>query len=220
MKRRQLNHVHRIDHMVRSGQPSDRSMTSLLASPVTAPQWPHTTAQLVRRANTTRVGNITAPIGISLHQFTELVVDRIDAEATDLHRCTTILTKQVQQTLGNADQFAAIKSLVTDPTRIATADGRTAAELCGESWNPIRLLSSDRACAAIDGARRFGGATVIALAALRTADCDRPWWGTEQWEQRVDAWSSTVRFAPKLKRAVRRTPELIDEDLLAEIIAG
>jgi hypothetical protein len=176
--------------------------------------------QVMQQANTTKLDDIAAPVGISLHQFTELVIDRVDTELIDLHRFTTILTKQVRQALGEADRFSSIRSLVTDPQRIATHDGRTASELCGENWTQVQSASDDRARAAIDGANRFGGETVMLLAELRTAESTRPWWGTREWEQRVDAWSNTVRFAPKLKREVRQAPELLADDLLLEIIGG
>lgn len=195
-------------------------MTYLLASPAAPSQSRQTTAQLMQQASMTNLDSIAAPVGISLHQFTELVIDRVDAELIDLHRFTTILTKQVRQTLDDADRFGSIRSLVTDPQRIATPDGRTAGELCGENWTQIRLASDDRARAAIDGANQFGDNTVMLLAELRTAECDRPWWGTVEWERRVDTWSSTIRFAPKLKREVRYAPETLADDLLLEIIGG
>jgi hypothetical protein len=195
-------------------------MTYLFASPAAPTRWRQTTAQLMQQANTTKLNGTAAPAGIALHQFTELIIDRVDAELTDLHRFTTILTKQVRQALGDADRFSSIQSLVTDPERIATHDGRTASELCGENWTHIQSASDARARAAIDGAHRFGDDTVMLLAELRTAESERPWWGTNEWDQRVDDWSGTVRFAHKLKRQVRLAPELIADDLLFEIIGG
>jgi hypothetical protein len=195
-------------------------MPQLLASPVAPTPLRQTTAQLVRQLGATKVSDIAAPVGVSLHHFTDLLTDRIDLAPTDLHRLTTVLTKQLRRPLNSPDRFESIRSLVIDPDRIATPDGRTAAELCGESWKQVRVVANDRACAAIDGANRFGEATVIRLAVLRTADTQLAWWGTPQWEQRVDVWSSTVRFAPRLKRAVRQTPELIDDELLNKILRG
>ena len=79
-------------------------------------------------------------------------------------------------------------------------------------------MANEPSRAALDGAYRFGEATVMRLAVLRTAESPLPWWGTPAWEQRVGAWSSTVRFAPRLKRSVRQSPELIDDDLLRRIL--
>lgn len=139
-------------------------MTYLFASPAAPTHWRQTTAQLMRQASTTKLDNCATPVGIALHQFTELVIDRVDAELTDLHRFTTIMTKQVRQALGEVDRFSSIRSLVTDPERIATPDGRTASELCGENWAQIRSASDVRARAAIDGASQFGDETVMLLA--------------------------------------------------------
>ena len=193
-------------------------MSHLLVSPVASAPLRQTTAQLVRQVNATKISDVAAPVGVSLHHFTDTVADRLDLTLSDLHRITTILTKQIRRTLNGTDKFEAIRSLVIDPDRIATQDGRTAAELCGVHWSHVRIVANDRACAALDGAYRFGEATVIRLAVLRTAETPLPWWGTSEWEQRVGAWSSTVRFAPRLKRAVRQSPELIDEDLLRRIL--
>lgn len=195
-------------------------MTPLLANPVPAAALRPTTAQMVRQLGATKISEVAAPVGVSLHHFTDPVMSRIDLTPTELHRVTTVLTKQLRRPLNRADKFEAIRSLVIDPDRIAAPDGRTAAELCGESWQHVRAVANDRACAAIDGAQRFGEATVIRLAVLRTADAQLAWWGTPQWEQRVDAWSGTIRFAPRLKRSVRQAPELIEDDLLHEIISG
>ncbi len=195
-------------------------MTSLLARSVAPPLWPPTTAQLVIQARTRSSSDVSPVLGTALHQFTDVVIDQIDVETVDLHRFTTILTKQMQQAFRTRHKFVALRSLATDPRRIASPDGRTAADVCGSSWNKVRQVSNDRAVAAIDGAHRFGEATVIQLAVLRTAECEIPWWGSLEWEQRVDAWSKTIHFAPKLKRTVAQTPELVADDLLAELIGG
>jgi len=193
-------------------------MTHALASHTAPATWRPTTAQLVRRADVTKTDDNTAPLGISLHHFTDLVTDRIDLTALDLHRVTTVLTKQVRQALGGPNRFEAVRSLVIDPDRVATPDGRTAAEVCGESWSQIRRITDDRACEAIDGVCTFGEATVIQLAVLRATETRLPWWGTTEWELRVDRWAATLRFASRLKRAVRQTPEMVPDDVLRELI--
>jgi hypothetical protein len=196
-------------------------MSQLLASPVAAPARRRlTTAQTLHQAATPSAGASAAPTGFSLHQFTELLDHHLDLTALELHRTTTILTKQIRQALGGPAKFRSIRALVTDPDRIATVDGQSALELCGFAWHQIRSQAADRADAALDGAEQFGEGTVLLLAALRAAQCHMPWWGTQQWETRVDDWSRTIRFASGLKHTVRCSPELVADDVLHEIITG
>ncbi len=144
----------------------------------------------------------------------------LDVTTIELHRITTILTKQVSRVLGGPAVFESIRSLVTDPNRIAISDGRTAAELCGPDWDQVRSLAIDRADAAVEGANRYGEATVLQLAAFCTAAARLPWWGTQAWEDRVDVWARSIRFAPRLKRAARHAPELVDTTVLRSILGG
>lgn len=196
-------------------------MSQILASPVaTGSPCRLTTAQVLRRATTPAPGTSAAPTGVALHQFTELAELHLDLTPLELHRCTTILTKQIKQALGGPARFDAVRVLVTDPDRIATTDGRSALALCGFSWHQIRSHAADRSVAARDGAERFGERTVLQLAVLRTTVCQMPWWGTPQWETRVDAWSQGIRFAKGLKREVRYSPELVADEVLHEIIGG
>jgi hypothetical protein len=101
-------------------------------------------------------------VGLSLHLFTELVREHLDLADTDLHRATTVLTKQVIDTLARQlttgkDPLEAIQRLITDPARRAHPDGRTAEELCGAAWS-----AACRCCGspppAPSPSRRRGGA--------------------------------------------------------------
>lgn len=195
-------------------------MSQVLASQVAPSPWRLPTAQIVDLTSVPQVTAIAAPIGISLHHFTELVSKHLDLTRIDLHRITTILTKQVGRVLGGPAVFESIRSLVTDPNRIAISDGRTAAELCGPNWDQVRSLAIDRADAAIEGADRYSEATVLQLAAFCTATARLPWWGTQAWDDRVDAWARSIRFAPRLKRAARHAPEQVDAAVLRSILGG
>ncbi len=196
-------------------------MSQVLASPIAAPAPCRlTTAQILHSASTPSAWTSAAPTGVSLHQFTELLEHHLELTELELHRATTILTKQIKQALDGPATFRSIRALVTDPDRIATVDGQTALELCGFAWHQIRSQAADKADAALDGAERFGERTVLQLAVLRTIQCQIPWWGTQQWESRVNAWSRTVRFSSGLKRTVRCSPELVADDVLHEIITG
>jgi hypothetical protein len=194
-------------------------MSQVLASQVAPSPWRLSTTQ-IDLGSLPQVSAIAAPIGISLHHFTELVSRHLDVTTVELHRVTTILTKQVSRVLGGPAVFESIRSLVTDPDRIAISDGRTAAELCGQEWAQVRSLAIDRADAAVEGANRYGEATVLQLAAFCTAAARLPWWGTQAWEDRVDAWARSIRFAPRLKRAARHAPELVDAAVLRSILGG
>jgi len=192
---------------------------SSVATPTGLAAWRPTTAQLVREVSSNRQ-SAAVPAGIAIHHFTDLFDDRTDVPVVDLHRATTVLTKQVEQALAGRRALEQIRLLVTDPHRIATPDGRSASEFCGAHWPQFLQVAGGRAEAAVEGAGRFGQSTVMQLAALRTASATQPWLGTAQWANRVDVWARNTRFHPKLKRTVRTSPELLDDDLLLELIGN
>ena len=82
----------------------------------------------------------------------------------DLHRATTVLTKQVRRLLAGDHRLGAIRDTVTDPDRTAMPDGRTASALCGDAWSAVRSVAEDRSAAAVDGAE----------ASANPPSCDSP----------------------------------------------
>ena len=190
---------------------------SSVATPIGLATWRPTTAQLVREVSSNRQAE-AVPAGIAIHHFTDLFDERTDVSLAELHRATTVLTKQVEQALLGQRALDRIQKLVVDPQRIATPDGRSASEFCGAHWPQFIEVAGGRAEAAVEGADRFGQSTVMQLAALRTASATQAWWGTTEWANRVDAWTRSVWFRPKLKHTVRTSPELLDDDLLLDLI--
>ena len=100
------------------------------------------TAALLRLVDDTDDGLDLVPAGIALHVFTEPLREHRAVPAAELHRATTVLTKQVKRLLTGDDRLAAIEALVTDPGRQATPDGRTAATLCGRAWPAVVEVAS------------------------------------------------------------------------------
>lgn len=160
-------------------------------------------------------------VGLSLHLFTELVRSRLDVADTDLHRSTTVLTKQVIDTLarqlatGN-DPLEAVQRLVTDPARPAHPDGRTAHTLCGEEWSAIRGEAFQRAEMTIRGAADYGVVPMLRLAATRAVTQQAPWWGTPAWRARLDRH---VAASPLEHLTLSAAPELAPDDTLLALVA-
>ena len=173
---------------------------------------PPTTAQVIRRTDASIARPVYAGLGVALHHFTDELRDRIDP--FELHRATSVLTKQVRTLLGGDDPLTAIRQLVTDPRRVAMPDGRRAAEVCGDAWDEIRALADERAAASCDGADEFGREAIVNLAAVRGVGADRPGWGTAAWRDRVDR----APLSPDERTLLHQRPELADDDLLSMVI--
>jgi hypothetical protein len=187
-------------------------MPTLTASPT----WRPTTATILRQLDV-RPRRLVA-LGIALHHVVEPLDAAVELPAVELHRATTVLTKQVLRELDRDDPLAAVHLLLTDPARLATVDGRTARQLCGTAWPIVRDVALDRSTAAIAGADRFGTDAVLQLAALHAARSEAPWWGTRAWDDAVDAWQEAGRISPRLHDALRRTPESVDVGLLGRLL--
>ena len=108
--------------------------------------------------------------GLALHLFTEIAGVEVDLPVTDLDRATTVLTKQLGDTLARQPQRDVLRQvlqLVTDPERESHPDGRTAEELCGDAWPAVRNAAYARAEQSIRGADDYGVVPMLRLAATR-----------------------------------------------------
>lgn len=198
---------------------ADRSdaLTSVRSRPIpraTVSATP-TTAQLIHRTDATIARPLYASLGVALHHFTEMLADAIDP--IELHRATTVLTKQVHDLLDHDDALDAIDRLVTDPARVAMPDGRTAIEFCGERWSDVRAVAHRRARASCEGALEFGLDAIINLAVVRSVGSDEAWWGTPMWAQRVDLVLAGMIEEP-VRSQLLSEPELVEDDVLAIIL--
>ncbi len=176
------------------------------------------TADLLRVVAGGEEGFDLVPVGISLHSFTDPAREHTDLRLATLHSATAVLTKQVGRVLREPHPLAAIHRLVTDPARIALADGRTVATLCGDAWPRIRSIVDDRAAAAVEGAVAFGEPAILRLAATRAALPTCPWWGTRGWAELVERWASDHRSARRSVTALLRSPETADQEILGSIL--
>jgi hypothetical protein len=179
---------------------------------------PTSTADLLRAVARGEEGFDLVPVGISLHSFTDPAREHTDLPLATLHCATAVLTKQVLRVLRDPHPLAAIQRLVTDPARVALADGRTVATLCGDAWPRIRSIADDRAVAAVDGAVAFGEPAILRLAATRAALPTCPWWGTRGWAELVERWASDHRSARRSVTALLRSPETADQEILGSIL--
>ena len=182
-----------------------------------------TTADLLRGLRATLPPDGAADlahVGIALHHFTDLMPAESGASTIELHRATTLLTKQVRSTIGAAADFDLVRGLVTDPDRIATPDGRTATEFCGNGWGFVRDRADERATAGIAGSTTFGDACVLQLAALHASCSDRPWWGTAGWRRVVDSWLHDHHCTASVRTALVQAPESVDSDILGSLLDG
>jgi len=176
------------------------------------------TAQLLRLVDEDEHFNLV-PVGISLHYFTDPARAHCTISITELHRATTVLTKQVKGVLTGNDRLEAIRGLVTDPHRTALPDGTTVRDLCGEAWTAVRSIADQRAAAGVEGAVTFGEAAILRLAATRAAMPQCPWWGTRGWTLLIDNWARRDARAGRRSIApLLLTPEDADEAVLAAIL--
>jgi hypothetical protein len=187
--------------------------------PVTAPP---TTPAVIRSAFDGNDLDDLIAVGLALHLFTEIVRHQVDLSPTDLHRATTVLSKQMMDTLtrhNDHDALRAVLRLVTDPEREAHPDGRAAAELCGEAWPAVRTAAYDRAEQNIKGATDFGVVSMLRLAATRAVAQQAPWWGTPEWRARLTEFVTANPSGPLEHLTLGSAPELAPEASLKTIIA-
>jgi hypothetical protein len=179
---------------------------------------PLTSALLREFSEVPRPDSLIA-VGLALHHFTELIDELIELDPIELHRATTVLTKQITRALATPEPLSAVRELVTDPLRPATIDHQTARQLCGETaWATLRDLADARAASAIDGVETFGESAVLHLAATRAVRPRCTWWGTAGWTLRVDAWADDNELATGSRRALISAPEYVDDEVLREIV--
>lgn len=171
-----------------------------------------TTAQLIHRTDASIARPLYAALGVALHHFTEMLVDVI--EPLELHRATTVLTKQVCELLDEDDSLEAISRLVTDPTRVALPDGRHAIDVCGDSWEELRAIATRRSMASHRGAEEFGLDAILNLAVVRSVGADEPWWGTPLWKQRVGSIPADA-LTDDMRAILSDEPELAPDDVLS-----
>ena len=156
-----------------------------------------------------------AAVGIALHHFVEPLGSEPDLP---LHRATTVLSKQARPLIDLPDGLVELRELVIDPRRVATPDGRTAAEFCGDAWEQVRAVALDRATSACEGAETFGQMALLNLAVIRGVNARHPWWGTVAWNQQVDAWAASRQPPRRQHHSVRADPELAPDDVLLDVL--
>lgn len=174
-----------------------------------------TTAQLIHRTDATVARPLYASLGVALHHFTEILGDAVDP--LEMHRATTVLTKQVLALLDQDDALDAIHRLVIDPARSAMPDGRRAVEFCGDRWSKVCAVATQRSIASCEGADEFGLDAILNLAVVRSVGATEPWWGTPMWVQRVELLPADAIDA-SARSLLLNEPELADDDILAMVL--
>lgn len=181
--------------------------------------WRPATAQSLRQlASSRRNAGDLASLGMALHHFTDIVGECSELSLVELHQATGILTKQIREAMTAADPLDVLRHLVTDPHRVATAGGRTVAELCGTGWEMAAPTIEAHAVSAVDGARAYGTTTMIRLASIHASHATRPWWGTDAWDRLVERWTGTHRRSPLLHAALLRSPERLDLAIVRAVL--
>jgi hypothetical protein len=183
---------------------------------------PPTTATVIRNAVERNDLDELIAVGLALHLFTEIVGGEVDLPLTDLHRATTMLTKQLGDALSSHPQDDVLRRvlrLVTDPERHSHPDGRTAEQLCGDAWATVRNAAYVRAEQSIRGADDYGVVPMLRLAATRAIAHRSPWWGTPAWRARLSEYLTTQAPGPLEQLSLGRSPEHAPEDSLLAIVA-
>ena len=184
---------------------------------IISPRRPGATASAIAQFDRLTDRATMAAVGIALHHFT----DPLDlAPDLALHRATTVLSKQARPLIDRADGLVALRELVTDPRRIAMPDGRTAAEFCGNAWDEVQAIATDRATSACEGAETFGQMALLNLAVIRGVNSRHPWWGTMAWGSQVDDWAALHQPSRRQHNSMLTEPELASDDLLLEVLSA
>jgi hypothetical protein len=176
-----------------------------------------TTARAIAQFDRVTDRATVAAVGVALHHFAEPLGLHLHL---DLHRATTVLTKQARPLIDRPDGLQAIRELVTDPLRVATPDGRTAAEFCGAAWRDVAAVAFDRATSACDGAATFGQMALLNLAVIRGVNAPQPWWGTEAWGRQVEAWADRHSPSRRQRNSIETSPELAPDDVLLDVLSA
>lgn len=176
---------------------------------------PDATAQAIAQFDRLTDRATVAAVGVALHHFIEPLGLLPDLP---LHRAATILSKQARPLIDRPDGLSELRELVIDPRRVATPDGRTAAEFCGEAWDDVRAIALDRATSACEGAETFGQMALLNLAVIRGVNARHPWWGTVAWNQQVDAWAASRQPPRRQHNSVRADPEHAPDEVLLDIL--
>jgi hypothetical protein len=180
------------------------------------------TATVIRHAVESSDLDDLVAVGLALHLFTEIVARHVGLSMVDLHRATTVLTKQVNEALVRHSEHDALRTvlrLVTDPERAAHPDGRTARELCGNAWPAVRHDAFTRSEQSMQGAVDFGVVPMLRLAATRAIVHQEPWWGTPVWRSRLTDYLTINATTPVEHLTLGSAPEYASETSLVAIVA-
>ncbi len=179
-----------------------------------------TTAEIIRRLRDVDHPPRLVALGVALHHFTEIIAGRVPLERAQAHAATTVLTKQVAVLLSADDDAAWRRAarLAVDPQRVATSDGRTASELCGDDWPAIEREARRRAIETFEGVAHYGAESLAQLASIRAYQSSAPWWGTDAWNRLIDCWLGDARLSPVLAASLRRAPECAPLEVLRDIL--
>lgn len=173
------------------------------------------TASAIAQFGRIRDRATAASVGVALHHFTEPLGE---LPTLQLHRATAVLSKQARPLIDRPDGLHALETLVTDPTRVALHDGRTAAEICGDRWVVVAEVAAERITSARQGAEVYGQVAVLNLAVIRCVNSRQPWWGTAAWDRSVDAWSLSRRASRRLRRRLIEAPEGVPDEVLHDVL--
>ncbi len=180
------------------------------------------TATVIRHAVESSDLDDLIAVGLALHLFTEIVGQHVELSILDLHRATTVLSKQVNEALVRHSEHDALQTvlrLVTDPDREAHPDGRTASELCGGAWPAVRHDAFTRCEQSIQGAVDFGVVPMLRLAATRAIVHQAPWWGTPVWRSRLTDYLTANATTPVEHLTLGSAPEYASDTSLMAIVA-
>jgi hypothetical protein len=161
-------------------------------------------------------------VGLTLHLFTEVLHGRVGLCLTEMHRATTVLTKEVLDLLTRLQSshvLPAVLRLVTDPDRAALPDGSTVHDVCGRAWPAVRGAAYALAEQSLRGADDFGVGPMLRLAASRAVVEPSPWFGTPAWRARLDKFMASHTIGELEYFVLSTAPEQAPEPLLLAMVA-
>jgi hypothetical protein len=209
-----------IPQVITASASAEKARGATTAKPDTATLRPITAAVLRSAVESDDLDDLIA-VGLAIHLFTEIVGGHVALSVTDLHRATTVLTKQVIDALTqhSDDALRTVLRLVTDGERESLPDGRRACELCGEAWPAVRTKAYSRAEQSIRGAHDYGVEPMLRLAATRAVVESAPWWGTPRWRERLHAFMAANTTGALEHFTLGTAPEYASEASLLAIVA-
>lgn len=157
-------------------------------------------------------------VGLAVHLFADPLRDAVRITPSELHRATTVLTKQIAAVLDGDDRLRAVHHLVVDPTRLAVADGRNVEQFARTGWPLVRDVAEQRATVAIESAPVYGETALLRLAATRATGPDARWWGTPTWSDAVERWVESSGASRRLADRLLSQPEAVSDAALAAVI--